>query len=157
MARQVGTGVDENRLGAPPDINRIVRHQTMPPHDQIQRALALADTALAGDQDTESENVHEHRVDDDALRETVFEDRAELRDGGRRRDGGLQQRPLGALGLEYQIPWGDEATGDQDAGKVVRERQPHRVAGNGRLEALEITDLALSENQHAARPEVLVE
>ena len=158
VPRQLGAGADQDRLGAPADFDGVVGDQAMAADDQIERALALADAALAGDQDAEPEDVHQHGVDDRALGERVFEDRAELGDGGRRRHGGLEQRQPRALGFGDQLRRRREPAGDQDAGKA-RASAPaaSRRSRAAAVEALEVADLALAEDQHAARLQVLVE
>ena len=50
-----------------------------------------------------------------------------------------------------------EAAGDEHAGKIERQRQAQRVDARRRLEALEIADLALAEDQDASRLQVFVE
>ena len=47
----------------------------MAANDQIERALALADAALARDEDAEAEDVHQHAVANLARRQAVFENR----------------------------------------------------------------------------------
>src|SRR5262249_19043251 len=69
----------------------------------------------------------------------------------------LEQRQYGPLRLHDDFSGRCESAGDQDARKVESERQPQRLDPRRRLEALEIANLALAENQHAARAEVLVE
>ena len=58
MARELGTGADEDRLGAAADFDRVVGDQTMAADDQVERALALADAALADDEHAQAEDVH---------------------------------------------------------------------------------------------------
>ena len=48
--------------GAAPDFDGVVGDQPVAADDQVERALALADAALAGDQDAEAEDVHQHGV-----------------------------------------------------------------------------------------------
>ena len=69
MARQLGTGADQDRLGAPPHLDGVVGHQPVAADDEIERALALADAALAGDEHAEAEDVQQHRVQDGPLGE----------------------------------------------------------------------------------------
>ena len=88
---------------APADFDRVVGDQAVAADDQVERALALADAALAGDQHAEAEDVHQHGVDHRALGERVLENRRQLGDRGRRGDGGLEQRQPRALGLDQQL------------------------------------------------------
>ena len=60
MARQLGAGADENRLGAPAYLDRVVGDQPVAADDQVERALALADAALSGDEHAEPEDVDQH-------------------------------------------------------------------------------------------------
>ena len=76
-----------NRLGAPPHLDGVVGHQAMAAPHQVERALALADAALADEEHAEAEDVEQHAVDDLADGEAVLEQRRELADrgGGRHR------------------------------------------------------------------------
>ena len=47
MARQLRARADEDRLGPAPDFDGVVGDETVAADDQIERALALADAALA--------------------------------------------------------------------------------------------------------------
>ena len=51
-----------------------------PRHDQVERALALADAALAHEQHAQAEHVEQHAVDDLANREPVLEQCGDLAD-----------------------------------------------------------------------------
>ena len=95
VARQLRAGADHLGLAAPPHLHRVVGDQPMAAHDQIERALALADAAVADDQHAQAEDVHQHAVDDLAHGERIVEERADLGDRQRRGDGGAQQRHAG--------------------------------------------------------------
>ena len=92
MPRQLGAAADQEGLGAPPDLDGVVGHEPMAAHDEIQGALALADAAVPGDEHAEPEDVHQHRVKGLTLGQVVFEQGAELGDGGRRSHRRLEQR-----------------------------------------------------------------
>ena len=92
MPRQLRTRADQNRLRAPPHLHRVVRDQAMAADDQVERALALADAALAGDEDAQTEHVHQHGVHDACARPAVLEHRRELGDRGRRGSAGVDER-----------------------------------------------------------------
>ena len=51
------------------DFNDIVRDQPVAPLDQFQRGLALADSALSGDQHAFAVYIHQHAVDGDGRRQ----------------------------------------------------------------------------------------
>src|SRR5204862_7188695 len=125
-------------------------------NDQVERAFALADRALARDQHAKPQNVHEDRVEHRAFRKRVFENRRQLGDRRRRDDGRPQQWKLRLLRLDDELWWWGEAARDQHAWKVVRQREPQRAPARGGVEALEIADLALPENQNASGLQVLV-
>jgi hypothetical protein len=127
------------------------------PDNQVERALALADAALAGDEDAEAEDVHEHGVHHGALGERILENRRQLGDRGRRDDGGFEQRDTRPLGLGRQLDRRNEAAGNQHARKIQRQREPQRGDPRGGVEAFEIADFTLAEDQHPARLEVFVE
>ncbi len=52
----------EVRLSPPPHFHRVVGDQPVAADDQVERALALADSAVADDQHAEAEDVHQHAV-----------------------------------------------------------------------------------------------
>ena len=97
MPRELGARADQNRFLPPPDFDGVVGDQPMPADDEIERAFALADAALADQQHAEAEDVHEHGVHHRALGERVLEHRRQLRDRHRRRHGGFQQRQAGTF------------------------------------------------------------
>ena len=66
MPRQLGAGPDQDRLAAAPDLDGVVGDQPVAAADEVERALALADAALADDQDAQAEDVHQHAVRDAA-------------------------------------------------------------------------------------------
>src|SRR5581483_4676532 len=152
-----GTGSDQDRFLPPANLHGVVGDQAMTADDQIERALALADTALADDQYAEAQDVHQHRVDDRALGQRVLEQRPELRDGRRRHDRRFQQRQPRALRFGDELGRRRETAGDDDAREVEREREPQRVGACGGVEAFEIPDLAFAEDQDASRLQILVE
>ena len=156
VAREFRARADEHGLRAAANLHRVVGHQPMAPHNQIERALAFADAALADDEHAEPEDVHQHRVQHRSLGQRVLENRRQLCDGGRRDDRRFHQRQLRALSFDGELGGRRETAGDEDAGKVERQRETHRIDAPGHRQALEIADLALAENQHASRLEVLV-
>src|SRR4051812_22769966 len=64
MARELGTCANQDGLGPPPDLNSVISHETLAADDQIERALALADAALADHQYAQTENIHQHCMQD---------------------------------------------------------------------------------------------
>ena len=61
------------------------------------------------------------------------------------------------LALGEQLHRRREPAGDEDAGEIERHHQPQRPAPRRRLEAFEVADLALAEDEHASGLQVLVE
>ena len=119
VPRQLRAGADDVRLAAAPDLHRVVSHQPVAAHDEVERALALADAALADDQHAQPEDVHQHAVNHLAHGERVVEHAGELGDRQRRGDGGAQQRHLVPLGGREELGRRLPAAGDQHAGNVV--------------------------------------
>ena len=156
VPRQLGARADEDRLLAAAHFHRVVGDEAVAAMNQIERALALADAALSGDEDAEAEDVHQHRVDHRPLGERVLEQRRQLGNRHRRDDRRLEQRQPRALRLAEQLGRRREAAGDHHARKIERQREAQRLGTARRLEALEVADLALAENQDATRLQVLV-
>ena len=90
------------------------------------------------------------------LGERVLENRCELGNRSRRRDARFDKRQAGALRLYNQLHRGRESAGDEDAGEIVGHGQTHRGGARRSVEALEIADFALSEDEHPPRPQIVV-
>ena len=128
-----------------------------PRRDQVERALALADAALADQQHAQAEHVHQHAVDDLARGQVVLEDRGQLADRHRRRDAGAQQRHAGLvgggrhLGRQRHACWWRARTGCR-----WRTTAPRASSRACRRQALQVAHLAVAVDEHAAGPQVLV-
>jgi hypothetical protein len=157
MAGQLRTGADQDRLLPAAHFDRVVGHQSMAADNEIQRAFALADAALARNQHAQPEDVHQHGVQNGSLGERILENRAQLRDRGRRRRGGFQQRHARPLRLDHELHRRCKSARYQDARKVEREGEPERGHPRGDVEALQVPDFALAEDQDPSALQVLVE
>src|SRR5687767_4118511 len=158
MARQLGTGANQNRFGALPYFDGVVGDQPMSAHDQVQRAFALADAALSDNEDAEAENVQKNAVQQLSDNEAFFENRRHFRDRDGGRDQCSQYRKITALGFEDDFAEHTESTRDQNAWHlVVLAHLAHRVGAIVRVEALEIADLTVAEHEHTPFAQVFVE
>jgi hypothetical protein len=128
----------------------------VPADDEIERAFALADAALADEQHAQAEDVHQHGMHHRALGERILEHRRQLRDRHRRRHGRFQQRQARAFRFDDQLYRRLESAGNEHTREIERQREAHRRDARRRLEALEVADLALAEDEDAARFQVLV-
>ena len=157
MARQFGARADQYRFRAPPYLHGVVGDETMAADDQIQRAFAFSDAALADDEDAEAENVEQHAMQQLASDEAVLEDGGDFRDGDRRRHQRAQHRKVAALGLEDDFAEHTKAAGDEDARHlVVLAYLAHGVGAIGGIQAFEVAHLAVAEDQDASLPEIFV-
>ena len=73
MAGQLGAASENERLRAAAQLDGVVGDEAMAAHDEVEGAFALADAALADDQDAEPENVHQYAVDHSARGEVGIE------------------------------------------------------------------------------------
>jgi hypothetical protein len=126
-------------------------------HDEIERALALADAALPHQEHAESEDVDEDAMARLARREAIFKERRQPRDRRGRRERRSHERHARAFRLGRELRRTVQAHGHHHAGKVAREQAPQDLRAQGRLHALDEANFALTEHQHAAGSEVLVE
>ena len=76
MPGQLRAAAEHERLRPAAQLNRVVGDQAMAADDEVERALALADAALADDQHAEPEDVHQDAVNDAARGQIGVEDRA---------------------------------------------------------------------------------
>ena len=155
---RVGSGHAPSTTESPrrPDLHRIVRDKPMTTHDEIERAFTLADAAVADDQHAEAQDVHEHAVNDLANRQRIVEQRADSSDGNRRGDRRAQQRHVVSIGSRAEVRVCLPSAGDQHARNVVSEGRVQHVHARVVRKALEISHLALAEDDDPPRTQVLV-
>ena len=157
MPRELRAGADQDRFGAPPDVDRVVGDQSMAADDQVEGTFALADAAVADDQHAEAENIHQHGV----------HARSCSASQSSRIDVSLAIAIGVATGVLSSGRFARSASTTTSAGGVkppvmstqgkssVSASRSDGERGRG-LQAFEIADLALAENQHAPRFQVLV-
>jgi hypothetical protein len=63
---------DHGRRRSLLEMNHIIRHQSVPPENQIQRTFTFPDPTFSQDQDADSVNIHEHTVDAAGGSELLF-------------------------------------------------------------------------------------
>ena len=127
VPRQLRAGADQDRLGAAPDFDRVVGDQPVAADDQVERALALADAALADDQHAEAEDVHQHGVHAScARRASPRASTSSLAIAVGVATAVLQQRQPRALGFDEQLRRRREAAGDEHAREIERQREAQR-------------------------------
>ena len=80
MTRDIRGRSDQCGIGNLPDLDHIVRDETMTSLDQLQSSLALADAALAHDQDAFTVYVDQHPVNGDARSKLHIQPAQDLRD-----------------------------------------------------------------------------
>jgi hypothetical protein len=157
MAGQLRARADDDRFRSAPHFDGIVRDEAMAADDQVERAFALADAALADDQHAEAEDVDQHAVNDFAVREAILEHRGQLADRRRGRHRRPQNWHVGALALRDHFRRDLRAAGDQQARQVRGETLGERFAARRGIEALEKAHLAFAEQQDAAGLQVFME
>ena len=79
MSGNIRRGANQCLVADLLDLHYIIRHQTVSAVHQLQRHLALADTALAGDQHTLAIDIHKDAVDADAGRQLHLQPAGDLR------------------------------------------------------------------------------
>jgi hypothetical protein len=147
----------QERVGPRPQLHGVVRDQPVSADDQIQRALALADAALADDQHAEPEDVHQHAMDDGTWGQVDVERVGQPVHQQRRRGAGFHDGKPGAIGFSQHFGRGMKTGGDDEARDGVRK---HLADDRDTLlvaERLEEPDLALAEDEHTSFAQVLVE
>ena len=80
MPGEFRTAADDDRRCSEPNLHGIVCNQPMSTNNQVERALALSDTALTDYEDAQSENVEEHAMDHFADGQSVLEECAQFAD-----------------------------------------------------------------------------
>ena len=155
MARQFRAGADQHRLGPAPDFHGIIGDEAMPPHDQVERALALADAALADDQDAKSQDVEQHpcTIVRSARRSSRRDDSLAIACGV-----GTQLLKSGqrAVRLRRAVGRRREPPVITTQGKSALSADASRDAGGRRLLVLEIAHFALPEDEDTAWLEIFV-
>ena len=157
VARNLRARADDDRFGAAPHLHGVVGDEAMTADHEVERAFALADTALADDQHAETENVNEDAVNDFAVRETILEQRGQLADcrcGGHRRP---QDRHVGAVTFDHELQRNLGAAGHEQARQLGVETLRERLLPRRGIQALEEAHFALAEQQDAAGLQIFVE
>ena len=113
---QLGRPAHENVVRRAAHLDQIVRHQSVPAHDQFQRRFGLAHAALAHEQDADAEDIHEHAVDARRGRQLALDEGLNRLDRGRGTQRCAQQRHTQAVGGVEQLNRNIEPLGDDDAG-----------------------------------------
>ncbi len=157
VARELRAAPDENRRTSAADLHRVISHEPVTAHDEVERALALADAALSGHEHAQPQDVEQHTVPHFPWRKSILEQRGQARDGDRRRRLGAQQWHTRLLGFLDELDRRLEAERQQHARQVAREEARDRLTPRGRIHLLEIPDFALAKDQHAARTQIGVE
>ncbi len=157
VPRQLRAAADQHGLLAASHFDGVVGDQPVAAHDEIERALALADAALAGQEHAEAEDVQQHAVTGFTRREAILQQRRQPGDRRGRRERRAHERDAGPLGLGRQLRRSVQAHRHQHARKVAGEQLAEHMQAQRRFHALDEADFALAEHQHAAGPEILVE
>ena len=131
---RVARAVDGARLAAG-DVHDVVGHQPVPAHHQVQGDFALADAALAQQQDAHAEHVHQHAVQAAGLGERLLEEGLHLLDEGGWRAAGSSSAPGPPPRTPSTSARGElQVLGDHHAGQVLLEelrRAPRAAAPRG--------------------------
>ena len=133
-------------------LDHVVGDQAVAAHHELERALALADAALAEQEHADLEHVDEHAVDARARREPFVEQRVEARDGRRRALRADDQRRAGALRLGDERRAADRPRGSRDTSDSAEREQELRAASSAprRIERLEVAELGLARGSACA-------
>ena len=148
VARQLGARPDDRRLASSAYLDGIFRHQPVASHHEIESAFALVDAALAHDQHAVNHLVHGVRA---------VEPRRQLGNRRRRDQRCAQHRNGMPLRNGDQLRRHIPASRNHHARDVMAEGGHQGVGPLGRVLPIEILDLALPEDEHAPRLQVLGE
>ena len=129
----------------------VVGDETMPAHDELEGALALADAALAEQQDADPEHVHQHPVELRLRSEAVVEDGVEGVDRAARAALVEEERRAGRLGRRDESARRFLPARDHDARKAERKEPARGDAPRVLGQRIEVRELRLAEHLNARR------
>ncbi len=157
MVAQEFRGLPEDHARrAPVAADDVVGHEAVAAHHELERALALADAALAEQESPHPEDVDEHTVQLQARREAVVEDGVQRVDGPARARVGHEQRS------PRRLRGGDERarrlapSRHDDARQPEREEPARREAARLVAQRIQVRQLGLAEHLNARRDHALV-
>ena len=130
----LAAGADHRVLGAPLHLDDVVGHQAVAAHDQVEGDLALADAALAEQEDADAEDVEQHAVHGGAGGELLLEEALDPLDEGGGEVRGAEDRHAGLLAGGHHVGGDLDVLRDHQAGHLLGEEgaaAPRRAARRG--------------------------
>src|SRR5436190_303043 len=156
MAQHVVRISEQDIVGMAFDDHEIVRDQAMAAIDEIERAFALADAAVAEEQHADAVDVEKAGVHRDARRHRLFEEVRRARDRRRRHRRRREQRHAALLAFDAELVERSDAFRDDEAGDVEAGDVADALLAQPRRKALEVLRLRRADDLHAPRLDVLV-
>ena len=157
VPRQLRARPDQERLGAAPQLHRVVGHQPMAADDEVERTFALPDPAFTDDEDAEAEDVHQDAVNRAARREIRVEDRREPRHRFGCGGAGAEEGHARAVRLDGGLRRRVEIVRHHEARQLMLEHAAQHGGALVRAERFEVAHFAFAEDEHASVAQVRVE
>ena len=135
--------------------HHVVGDEAVPAIDEVERAFALADAAVAEEKHADAIDVEEAGVQRDFRRHRLFEKVRRSSDGDRGERRGREERDGALLALLFElIEWRD-ALRDYETRHVERGDIAHALLAKPRRKTLQIFRLRLADDLDAPRLDVL--
>jgi hypothetical protein len=157
VAQELVAGADQDVAVAPRDGDHVVGHQPVAALHEIERRLALADGAPAGEQKADAVHVDERAVHVGLRREHGVEIRRQLVDERRGAHRRAQNRHLTLVGALGEVGGQLERLGHHDARNLELEQAVDGAAAVVFRELREVDALGLADDLQALGQEVLDE
>src|SRR5438105_5008873 len=138
-------------------VDDVVGHQAVPAGDQVERQLALADSALPQDEHADADHVDEHAVHRRAGGERFLEEALHVVDERAGEVAGAQERDARVVRLALDHVVDGQVLGDDEAGDRQPEEIAHARLRFARLERREVAHLRIAEHLQAVLVDVLGE
>ena len=141
---EVGPRADEYALPLPRHIHDIVRHQAVPPFNEVERDLALADPRASGKKHADAVDVDKRAMNDHLGRELVVKKIGQEIGDLRCLELGPENRDVPGSSSLKEFLGDDVAVGQDDARHLEFEQVGARRHPLGRLQGVQVPDLRIA-------------
>src|SRR6185437_6675545 len=153
VPRELVATSDQHVVPSPGDVDDIVGNQAVSALNEIEHALALADSGAPHEEKAHTEDVSERRVRRGGRSERVIEKRLEAPVELRGLQLGPHQGHAACLSELEELRRGRLALGDDDDRQLELEKILETPPAGSRLERREVADLGLAEDMDAVADE----
>ena len=151
VPKEVCRPTEDRPGGTPVASHDVVRDQSVTAHHELEGTLALANPALALEQDADPVDIDEHAVELRVRRQPFVEHRVQRVDGAARSGVGDKEGRARRLGRSDELARRVVPSGDENAREAQREVAARRNPTGFAVKRIEVRQLRFAQHLHASR------